>query len=135
MCWIPFVMGMGLRALRSLDIFGLLVLTKSIFVMFMCMYNMGKAIANLWMCMNSHFGLCVCVNVFFFVYKSQSSMGTSSNPQQVFMYVHCVGTRSKVLKVCFNVCGPWGLGVCSMYMVWFKFVAWNCHNGNLVKHP
>jgi hypothetical protein len=50
----------------------------------------------------------------FFVYKSQSS-----NPQQVFVYVHCVGTRSKVFKVCLSVVGlgGWEFVLCTWYDV------------------
>jgi hypothetical protein len=58
---------MGLKALRSLDIFVLLVLTKSIFVVFMCVYNMGKALVNVHGFTFWFVCLCVCV---FFVCKS-----------------------------------------------------------------
>jgi hypothetical protein len=77
-------------ALRSLHIFGLLVMLKSTFVVFMCVYNMCKAIIDFWMFMDSHFGLCLCLMCFLCVQIIYFAMGKGLNPHHVFVYVHHV---------------------------------------------
>ncbi len=124
---------MGLRALRSLDTFGLLVLTKSRLVVFLCVYNMGKAIANLWMCMDSHFGFCVCVNVFFL---SQGFRVQVQIPNKCLCMCIVWGLGQRFLKfawVCVGL-GGWEFVLCTWYDVNLLHETatmatwWNIHN-------
>jgi hypothetical protein len=114
-----FCNGYGVKSIEVFGYFWLVGFDKINFVVFLCVYNMGKAIANLWMCMDSHFGFCVCVNVFFLSISHKVQWAQVQIPNKCLCMCIVWGLGQRFLKfawVCVGL-GGWEFVLCTWYDV------------------